>query len=204
MCTAMPRTCPPTRSSSPVCSPERIWIPSGRAASVIEHGTADCAGRPVERGEEAVAGRAHLAAAEAAELAADRRVVLLQQVAPAAVAELGGVLGRVDDVGEEDGGQHTVGRRMGPYAGQELLDLIEDRAIAAATACGRCRARRHRAPGSARPRSGFRPGLVRAVQDQGRHADRGQHVSSLSSGKFMRISQQAAGRARPAGGRAHH
>ena len=36
----------------------------------------------------------------------------LEQLAPAAVAELDGPLGRADDVGEEDGGQHAVGLRV--------------------------------------------------------------------------------------------
>src|SRR2546423_1061407 len=51
-------------------------------------GGADRARRPVEGGEEAVAGRVHLAAAVAAKLGANRGLVRLEQLAPAAGAEL--------------------------------------------------------------------------------------------------------------------
>jgi hypothetical protein len=47
--------------------------------------------RPVEGGQEAVAGRVHLAALEALELPADGSVVRGEQVAPTAVAELDGL-----------------------------------------------------------------------------------------------------------------
>jgi hypothetical protein len=62
----------------------------------------DGTGRPIERREEPVAGRVELAAAEAAELAADGRVMPLEQRTPARVAQQGCDPGRADDVGEED------------------------------------------------------------------------------------------------------
>ena len=51
-------------------------------------GAADRPGRAVEGGEEAVAGGVDLLAAEPDQLAPDERVVALEQVAPAPVAEL--------------------------------------------------------------------------------------------------------------------
>ena len=50
--------------------------------------------RPVERGEETVARRLHLAAAERLELLADGCVVVVEEVLPAAVAERSRPLGR--------------------------------------------------------------------------------------------------------------
>ena len=56
-------------------------------------------------------------------------VVPLEQLAPAAVAELGRLCGRADDVGEEDGREHAVGLGGIPAAaladsGEEALDLV--------------------------------------------------------------------------------
>src|SRR5439155_24867411 len=65
-------------------------------------GAADRPCRPVEAGQEAVAGGVDLAAAEADELAADELVVALEQLAPGAVAERGGWLARAGDGREED------------------------------------------------------------------------------------------------------
>ena len=60
--------------------------------------------RPVEGGEEAVAGRVLLLAPEPGQLAPNQGVMLTEQLAPRAVADLGGALGRADDVGEKQGG----------------------------------------------------------------------------------------------------
>src|SRR5207245_1380695 len=68
-------------------------------------GTADGTGGAVEAGEEAVPGHIELGAAEAEELAANQRVVSLEEVPPGAVAELRRPRGRADDVGEENRGQ---------------------------------------------------------------------------------------------------
>ena len=62
---------------------------------------ADRTRRPVEGREEAVAGHVHLVPAEARELMPDAGVMRVEELAPAPVAELGGVRGRADDVGEE-------------------------------------------------------------------------------------------------------
>ena len=56
-----------------------------------------------------------------------RCVVLVEQLAPAPVAELGRALGRADDVGEEHGREHAIRLGPGPDAREELLDLVDDR-----------------------------------------------------------------------------
>src|SRR5690242_14754988 len=83
--------------------------------------------RSFETGEEPVTGRVELAAAEAFEKRAHARVVLVEDRVPAAVAELTCVLCRANDVREKDRRQQPVGRRSGPHAGQELLELREHR-----------------------------------------------------------------------------
>ena len=72
---------------------------------------ADRPRRAVEGGQEAVADGLDLAPAPAAQLVADDPVVVLELGAPAPVAQPGQVLGRADDVGEHDRGQHAVDRR---------------------------------------------------------------------------------------------
>ena len=79
----------------------------GRARSPAAQRTA-CDGAPANDDEERVADRLDLAAAEAVDLAADDRVVGHEQVAPAGVAEPGGVAGRADDVGEQDRQQRAL------------------------------------------------------------------------------------------------
>ena len=93
---------------------------------VDRRGTADRPRRAVEGGQEPIAGGIDLAALEALELLSNERVMPFEQVTPAPVAEPRRLLGRADDVGEEDGCEHAV--RLGPSAGagQELLDLVYD------------------------------------------------------------------------------
>ena len=61
---------------------------------------------------------------------ANRLVVLLQQLAPGAVAELCGPRRCADDVGEEDGGEHTVrlglARRTFVDFGEKPLELRKE------------------------------------------------------------------------------
>src|SRR6266545_150282 len=78
-----------------------------------------CSGLPaqaVEAREEAVAGRVELGAAEARELAADKRVVLAEQLAPARIPELRRLRRRSDDVREEHRCEHAVRLRLFPGA----------------------------------------------------------------------------------------
>ena len=74
-------------------------------------GGLDGAGRPVERGEESVAGRVELPALEPRELAADDRVMPLEELAPGRVAESRRQLGRADDVREEDRREYALRAR---------------------------------------------------------------------------------------------
>jgi hypothetical protein len=46
--------------------------------------------------------------------------------AHACPSELGGVSGRLDDVGEENGGEHAIGLGRGTRAREQLLDLADD------------------------------------------------------------------------------
>ena len=90
---------------------------------------------------------------------ADDAVVIVEQVVPAEVAEFGGALGRADDVGENDCGEHTFGVEAAAGAGDELLDLVENR-------CGIARPVQRVGAGQldvARPRDVF--GEVTAVTD---------------------------------------
>ena len=66
------------------------------------------AGGTVEGGQEAVAGSRDLRAAVTGEHRPHRLVVPLEQLGPAAVAELAGLVRRADDVGEEHGRKHAV------------------------------------------------------------------------------------------------
>jgi hypothetical protein len=77
-------------------------------------------GRPgrVERREEAVAGRIHLATAEPLELRTHERVVAGQQPRPAAVSQLHGALGRADDIGEEHRREHALAIVVAVVAGR--------------------------------------------------------------------------------------
>jgi hypothetical protein len=80
-------------------------------------------GGPIERGEEPITGDVDLPAAVVAQASADPLVMRPLQVPPSGVSRLDRPLGGLDDVGEHDGGQHPVGHRGWPGAGQELLHL---------------------------------------------------------------------------------
>src|SRR2546423_14438429 len=99
--------------------PERTGGIAGRT------GTLEGRGGSVEGGAEAVAGRLDLAASEACELAADGRVVTVEQITPAAVAEFARSFRGADDVREEYGREHTICRVTTAHTGNELLDLVQ-------------------------------------------------------------------------------
>src|SRR4051794_723553 len=86
---------------------------------------ADAARRPVEGCEEAVADGLDGGAAMVAELLSSCPLVRLEELAPAAVAQLGGGPGGVDDVGEQDRGENPVALGGLAAARQELLDLAQ-------------------------------------------------------------------------------
>jgi hypothetical protein len=62
--------------------------------------TGDPAGRRVEDGQKAITGFAHFAGAPVAQGLADGDVVALEELVPGLVPQVGGALGRADQVGE--------------------------------------------------------------------------------------------------------
>jgi hypothetical protein len=87
-------------------------------------GTPYTAGRAVERGQEAVPCRRHLAAPKARYFVSAGAIMALQELAPGAVTERRRPLRRVHDVREEHRRQHAVVVRgqSGSPAGEELAD----------------------------------------------------------------------------------
>jgi hypothetical protein len=65
-------------------------------------------GGAIEGGEETVPQALHFVAAKPADLSSHRLVVAVEQRAPLPVAEFGGTLCRVDDVGEQHRRQHAI------------------------------------------------------------------------------------------------
>ena len=126
MCTAIPRDLVAAELALAGVQ-ARAHVEAERATHVRDRPrAADRARRPVEGGEEPVAGRVDLAPAEALELATHERVVALEQLAPAAVAELA----RARSVEPTMSVNRTVastrsGSARLAHAGEELLDLVE-------------------------------------------------------------------------------
>ena len=77
-------------------------------------GAANTARWTVKSGEKSVAGRFDLTAAKACEIAPDRGVMIVKEIAPALVAECGSFLGGSDDVSEENRGEDTIDRDRSP------------------------------------------------------------------------------------------
>lgn len=66
------------------------------------------------------------------ELTAHGSIVGVQQLVPAAIAHADGAFGRLHDVGEQDGFEHTVDFGFGSRSGEELLDVVENAVVALA------------------------------------------------------------------------
>ena len=107
-----------------------------------------------------------------------------EQVAPAVVAQLGGLAGRVDDVDEHDGGEHPVRLRPTANPGQELLDLVED-GVGVVTERQMILARQLHVPGAGNAAGEEATGVdvdglvTPRMQDQGGDLDGGQHVADV-------------------------
>ncbi len=86
-------------------------------------GSADRACRAIEHGQGSVAQRLHHPAPLFGHPLSHHPVVTLEQLAPCAVPQLRGALGRTDDVGEEDRRQSALRARRADRAGQKTLDL---------------------------------------------------------------------------------
>src|SRR4029077_5311600 len=80
----------------------------------------------VERCKKAVPQRLDLPPTKAGQLSSYDLVVLVQQVAPTAVAQCRGLLGRADDIGKENRGQHPIDHDWRSRAGQKLVYRIGD------------------------------------------------------------------------------
>ena len=113
MCTAIPPTSSPRSSTSPVCSPARIWSPSAAQLSRSAPRSRIARAGAVEGGQDAVAGGLDQRPPDARPAGGHELVVRVEQLAPAPVAQLGGPLGRADDVGEQHRRQHPVGLGRG-------------------------------------------------------------------------------------------
>jgi len=87
--------------------------PGPNLEAQLTHGVPDrnCtlngAGGPVERGEDTVAGSLHEMSTKPRELPINRPIVQVEAVPPDLVPESGGLLGRIDDVREENRGEES-------------------------------------------------------------------------------------------------
>ena len=127
MWTAIPAMSSPLSSTSPVCSPARIskaeW-PQGVAQ--CDRAT-DRPTRTVERREDAVASGLDQTSGVLFDNGAGDDIVTVQQVAPGPIAERRQMLGRSDEVGEQDRSERTVGLGSAVQPAQELLDMLQAR-----------------------------------------------------------------------------
>src|SRR5712664_500823 len=82
--------------------------------------------RSVEMGKEAVACAVDFTTTMEVQFTPDKRVVGFNQRPPATVAEIGGDLGRLGDVGKHHSRQHSIELSRATNPGQELFDLAQD------------------------------------------------------------------------------
>jgi hypothetical protein len=90
-------------------------------------GTSDRPGGPIECREQPVSRCFHERASVATKLPLGEPIVCIEDVPPTLIAEFGGLLGRADDVCEQDRRQHPVGINECPHPCEELLHLVGDR-----------------------------------------------------------------------------
>lgn len=86
----------------------------------------DGASRPVEGGKKSIAERLDLGAPEARQLAAEYRMMGVEQLAPTLVADGLRALGRIDNVGEENRRQGALAANRGLHTGEKFGDLVGD------------------------------------------------------------------------------
>jgi hypothetical protein len=98
--------------------PEWAYFLRNRASA------ADTARRAIESRKNAIPSGLDLSAAKASEIASDRGVMFVEEIAPAAIAKRGSFLSRANDVSKENSGENPVHRDWRTRAGQKLLDRI--------------------------------------------------------------------------------
>jgi hypothetical protein len=109
-----------------------VWSPAPNLEAEVAYGLADRtratdrARRAVEAGEETVTGRVELASAEAVELSAYERVMRRNELGPLPIADVGRLLRRIDDVGEEHRREDRLRLGITPDARHETLDFLAD------------------------------------------------------------------------------
>ena len=124
MWTANPPRSASRTSTSPVWTPARIWSGSDPIASTMARAHRTAA---IGRSKDAKKPSPVVATSRPPKRASSPRPswwVLVEQVATAPVAQLGGQRGRVHDVGEQQRRQHPIRVGPGAGAGEELLELV--------------------------------------------------------------------------------
>ena len=94
-------------------------------ASRIAAARTECASRPVERCEHAVPGRLHLTPSEPFQLDVHDAIVGRKHLTPMSVAYTRHVVGRVDNVGKHDRGEHAIGVDRCMATSDKVGDRIE-------------------------------------------------------------------------------
>jgi len=85
---------------------------------------ADATRRAIKSCKKAIAGRLHLTATEASKHTPDRSMVVVEQVAPALIAEACSLLRRADDIGEQNRRQHAICFNARRRTGEEFLNRV--------------------------------------------------------------------------------
>jgi hypothetical protein len=101
-------------------------LDSQRLQSVAQdERAADGSRGAIEARKQTVSGEVRDHTAELNNLSLGYGVVGFEQLTPTLVAELGGAARRVDDVGEQDGGEHPIAAQTMTDPRQELLNLVD-------------------------------------------------------------------------------
>src|SRR4029077_17546873 len=93
-------------------------VPDGLSAPHCPSGT-------IERGEDTIAGGVDPSPSVPLQLARHHGVVLIEQLSPASVAEANSLLGRGDDVREQDGGECPITLSGSRHTRDEAQDMVD-------------------------------------------------------------------------------
>ena len=123
-----PRRRSPTRSHSPVWTPARIWTPAAPERSATRSAQRTARAGPSKVARKPSPSVLTSSAAVARELARGRaRGGASSSSRQRRSPTLGRALGRADDVGEQDGRQHALGRAAGARAGDDSSSSSDQR-----------------------------------------------------------------------------